>query len=166
MRRAPADHLTPRQHQRHQEERLPAQAGQREQHHGDRSVATALPQHEPRRHQADTEGLGPDRHQRRDGGWNDQDGQRENGGPATVGEQRPACAGGETAPRQGQRGQRRRHALAVAERERPGQVGGQRPLGAAVILRRSLLVYGAGGIIAPFAGIKLIDLVLAGLRIV
>jgi len=41
-----------------------------------------------------------------------------------------------------------------------------RPLGAAVILRRSLLVYGVGGIIAPFLGIKLIDLVLEGLRIV
>ncbi|HEX2685314.1 MAG TPA: potassium-transporting ATPase subunit KdpB, partial [Kofleriaceae bacterium] len=35
-----------------------------------------------------------------------------------------------------------------------------RPLGAAAILRRSLLVYGAGGIVAPFAGIKLIDLLL------
>jgi K+-transporting ATPase ATPase B chain len=38
-----------------------------------------------------------------------------------------------------------------------------RPLGAAAILRRSLLIYGAGGIIAPFVGIKLIDLVLAAL---
>jgi potassium-transporting ATPase ATP-binding subunit len=36
-----------------------------------------------------------------------------------------------------------------------------RPLGAAVVLRRSLLVYGVGGVIAPFAGIKLIDLALA-----
>jgi K+-transporting ATPase ATPase B chain len=35
-----------------------------------------------------------------------------------------------------------------------------RPLGAASILRRSLLVYGVGGIIAPFVGIKAIDLVL------
>jgi K+-transporting ATPase ATPase B chain len=35
-----------------------------------------------------------------------------------------------------------------------------RPLGAATILRRNLLVYGVGGIIAPFAGIKLIDLLL------
>jgi K+-transporting ATPase ATPase B chain len=41
-----------------------------------------------------------------------------------------------------------------------------RPLGAAVILRRSLLIYGVGGIIAPFVGIKLIDLILEGLRIV
>ena len=36
-----------------------------------------------------------------------------------------------------------------------------RPLGASALLRRSLLVYGVGGVIAPFAGIKLIDLGLA-----
>ena len=36
-----------------------------------------------------------------------------------------------------------------------------RPLGAAVLLRRNLLVYGLGGIIVPFIGIKLIDLGLA-----
>jgi K+-transporting ATPase ATPase B chain len=35
-----------------------------------------------------------------------------------------------------------------------------RPLGAAAILRRSLLIYGLGGVIAPFVGIKLIDLLL------
>ncbi len=33
-----------------------------------------------------------------------------------------------------------------------------RPLGAAVILRRNLLIYGLGGIVAPFIGIKLIDM--------
>jgi potassium-transporting ATPase ATP-binding subunit len=33
-----------------------------------------------------------------------------------------------------------------------------RPGGAAALLRRNLLVYGAGGVIAPFIGIKLIDL--------
>jgi K+-transporting ATPase ATPase B chain len=40
-----------------------------------------------------------------------------------------------------------------------------RPLGAAVLLRRNLLIYGLGGIVIPFAGIKLIDvgLVLAHL---
>jgi len=38
-----------------------------------------------------------------------------------------------------------------------------RPLGAAVLLRRSLLLYGVGGMIAPFLGIKLIDLALAGI---
>ncbi len=35
-----------------------------------------------------------------------------------------------------------------------------RPLGAATVLRRNLLVYGLGGIVAPFIGIKLIDLLL------
>ena len=33
-----------------------------------------------------------------------------------------------------------------------------RPVGAATILRRNLLVYGVGGIIVPFVGIKLIDM--------
>jgi K+-transporting ATPase ATPase B chain len=33
-----------------------------------------------------------------------------------------------------------------------------RPLGADSILQRNLLVYGVGGVIAPFIGIKLIDL--------
>jgi K+-transporting ATPase ATPase B chain len=36
-----------------------------------------------------------------------------------------------------------------------------KPLGAAAILRRNLLVYGLGGVILPFIGIKAIDLVLA-----
>jgi K+-transporting ATPase ATPase B chain len=35
-----------------------------------------------------------------------------------------------------------------------------KPLGAAAILRRNLLVYGLGGVILPFAGIKAIDVVL------
>jgi len=38
-----------------------------------------------------------------------------------------------------------------------------RPHGPAVILRRNLLIYGLGGIIAPFVGIKLIDLLIAAL---
>ena len=33
-----------------------------------------------------------------------------------------------------------------------------RPIGAAAILRRNLLLYGVGGIIVPFVGIKLIDM--------
>ena len=33
-----------------------------------------------------------------------------------------------------------------------------RPLGAAAIFRRSMLIYGVGGIVAPFVGIKIIDL--------
>ena len=38
-----------------------------------------------------------------------------------------------------------------------------RPLGAAVILRRALLIYGVGGVLAPFVGIKLIDLLLTAM---
>ena len=33
---------------------------------------------------------------------------------------------------------------------------------AALLLRRNLLIYGLGGIIAPFIGIKLIDLIVSG----
>jgi K+-transporting ATPase ATPase B chain len=40
-----------------------------------------------------------------------------------------------------------------------------RPVGAAALLRRNLLIYGLGGLIAPFIGIKLIDLVLTALGI-
>ncbi len=40
-----------------------------------------------------------------------------------------------------------------------------RPLGAAAILRRNLLVYGLGGVIIPFIGIKAIDLVVAALHL-
>jgi potassium-transporting ATPase ATP-binding subunit len=35
-----------------------------------------------------------------------------------------------------------------------------RPMGAAAVLRRNLLIYGVGGVVAPFAGIKLIDLLI------
>jgi K+-transporting ATPase ATPase B chain len=35
-----------------------------------------------------------------------------------------------------------------------------RPLGAAAVLRRNLLVYGLGGVVIPFVGIKVIDMVL------
>jgi K+-transporting ATPase ATPase B chain len=38
-----------------------------------------------------------------------------------------------------------------------------RPLGAAAILRQNLLIYGIGGIILPFLGIKVIDLILVAL---
>jgi potassium-transporting ATPase ATP-binding subunit len=41
-----------------------------------------------------------------------------------------------------------------------------RPIGAAALLRRNLLVYGLGGLVAPFIGIKLIDLAVAGLHLV
>jgi K+-transporting ATPase ATPase B chain len=40
-----------------------------------------------------------------------------------------------------------------------------RPVGAAALLRNNLLIYGLGGIIAPFIGIKLIDLLLVALRL-
>ncbi|HEY2767537.1 MAG TPA: potassium-transporting ATPase subunit KdpB [Solirubrobacteraceae bacterium] len=38
-----------------------------------------------------------------------------------------------------------------------------RPIGASALLRRNLLIYGAGGIVAPFIGIKLIDLIVHNL---
>jgi K+-transporting ATPase ATPase B chain len=41
-----------------------------------------------------------------------------------------------------------------------------RPLGAAAVLRRNLMVYGVGGILVPFVGIKLIDLFLVATRMV
>jgi K+-transporting ATPase ATPase B chain len=40
-----------------------------------------------------------------------------------------------------------------------------RALGAAAVLRRNLFIYGLGGIIAPFIGIKLIDLVVTALGV-
>jgi len=41
-----------------------------------------------------------------------------------------------------------------------------RAIGAVALLRRNLLLYGLGGIVLPFAGIKLIDMVLAALHLV
>ena len=41
-----------------------------------------------------------------------------------------------------------------------------RPVGAAQLLRDNLLIYGLGGLIAPFIGIKLIDLLLVALHLV
>ncbi len=41
-----------------------------------------------------------------------------------------------------------------------------RPLGAAAIFRRFMLIYGVGGIIAPFVGIKIIDLMLEAVGLV
>jgi K+-transporting ATPase ATPase B chain len=38
-----------------------------------------------------------------------------------------------------------------------------RPIGAAAILRRNLLIYGVGGIIVPFVGIKLIDMLVTSI---
>lgn len=41
-----------------------------------------------------------------------------------------------------------------------------RPIGAAMILKQNLLIYGLGGLIAPFIGIKIIDIILVTLHIV
>ncbi|MGH9682323.1 MAG: potassium-transporting ATPase subunit KdpB [Candidatus Acidiferrales bacterium] len=41
-----------------------------------------------------------------------------------------------------------------------------RPLGAAALLRRNLLIYGLGGIVAPFLGIKLLDVVIRFLHLI
>jgi len=41
-----------------------------------------------------------------------------------------------------------------------------RPLGAAVLLKRNLLIYGLGGLIAPFPGIKAVDLIVNALGLV
>ena len=38
-----------------------------------------------------------------------------------------------------------------------------RAVGATALLRRNLLIYGVGGLIAPFVGIKLIDLIVHNL---
>ncbi|HET9399866.1 MAG TPA: potassium-transporting ATPase subunit KdpB [Candidatus Acidoferrales bacterium] len=40
-----------------------------------------------------------------------------------------------------------------------------RPLGAEVLLRRNLFIYGLGGIVAPFVGIKLVDVFITWLRL-
>ena len=40
-----------------------------------------------------------------------------------------------------------------------------RPVGAAALLKRNLLIYGLGGIIAPFIGIKVIDLIVSTLHL-
>jgi K+-transporting ATPase ATPase B chain len=40
-----------------------------------------------------------------------------------------------------------------------------RPLGAAVVLRNNLLIYGLGGLIVPFIGIKLIDMIITFLNL-
>jgi K+-transporting ATPase ATPase B chain len=41
-----------------------------------------------------------------------------------------------------------------------------KPMGALAILQRNLLIYGFGGVIVPFIGIKLIDLIITALRLV
>jgi K+-transporting ATPase ATPase B chain len=41
-----------------------------------------------------------------------------------------------------------------------------RPMSADQLLRRNLLIYGAGGVVAPFIGIKVIDLAIGALRLI
>jgi K+-transporting ATPase ATPase B chain len=41
-----------------------------------------------------------------------------------------------------------------------------KPMSAAALLRRNLWIYGAGGIVAPFIGIKLIDMLIASMHLV
>jgi K+-transporting ATPase ATPase B chain len=41
-----------------------------------------------------------------------------------------------------------------------------RPLGAAALFRRSMVIYGLGGIVAPFIGIKIVDVALTALHLV
>ncbi len=41
-----------------------------------------------------------------------------------------------------------------------------RPMGASAILRRNILIYGIGGLVAPFIGIKLIDLILRLIHVI
>ncbi len=41
-----------------------------------------------------------------------------------------------------------------------------KPVGADALLRRNLLIWGLGGVIVPFVGIKVIDLTLSALNLV
>jgi K+-transporting ATPase ATPase B chain len=41
-----------------------------------------------------------------------------------------------------------------------------RPVGALALLKRNLLIYGLGGLVLPFVGIKVIDLVITRLHLV
>jgi K+-transporting ATPase ATPase B chain len=40
-----------------------------------------------------------------------------------------------------------------------------RAIGAAALLRRNVLIYGLGGLVVPFVGIKLIDLLLGAVHL-
>ena len=56
------------------------------------------------------------------------------------------------------------------DHHRPDPAGAEgreyRPIGAAALLRRNLLIYGLGGIVAPFIGIKSIDLIVTATHLV
>ena len=38
-----------------------------------------------------------------------------------------------------------------------------RPIGAGKLLQRNLLIYGLGGVVAPFIGIKIVDLIVSAI---
>jgi potassium-transporting ATPase ATP-binding subunit len=38
-----------------------------------------------------------------------------------------------------------------------------RPIGASKLLQRNLLIYGLGGVIAPFIGIKIVDMIITAI---
>jgi K+-transporting ATPase ATPase B chain len=40
-----------------------------------------------------------------------------------------------------------------------------RPVGAAALLKRNILIYGLGGVLAPFPGIKIIDIIVNALHL-
>jgi len=40
-----------------------------------------------------------------------------------------------------------------------------RPIGASKLLQRNLLIYGLGGVIAPFVGIKIIDVIITAIHL-
>jgi potassium-transporting ATPase ATP-binding subunit len=40
-----------------------------------------------------------------------------------------------------------------------------KPVGAAAVLRNNVLIYGIGGVIVPFIGIKVIDMILVAMRL-
>jgi K+-transporting ATPase ATPase B chain len=40
-----------------------------------------------------------------------------------------------------------------------------RPIGAAALLRRNLLIYGVGGVVIPFIGIKAVDVLITGIHL-
>ena len=42
---------------------------------------------------------------------------------------------------------------------------GYKAMSAEALLRRNLLIYGVGGVIAPFVGIKLIDIVITAIHL-
>jgi K+-transporting ATPase ATPase B chain len=42
---------------------------------------------------------------------------------------------------------------------------GYKPMSAEALLRRNLLIYGVGGLFAPFVGIKIIDLIITAIHL-